>query len=427
MSHDDERDLTSEDSETLNDSETDQTDTNEEEIINSYEKEIASLKKNQKNKRGILFHITTGIVGGIVAALIVIILITSNLIPTFDMNTTNQDPLTQNTESMSNDLTDESQLEDTPIGEVSKAVVGVKNISQQDPWTGTQEGGTGSGIIYKQENNKAYVVTNNHVIKDAQDIEVELSNEKVVEAKLLGSDPLTDLAVLEMDDTDIEAVAEFNDSDKLEVGETVVAIGNPLGIEFAGSVTKGIISGLNRSVPVDTNGDKQPDWVTEVLQTDAAINPGNSGGALVNTKGKVIGINSMKVAQEAVEGIGLAIPSNTAQPIIKDLEENGEVSRPTLGIATAPLNQVPPEVQSEIDLPKDVQAGMVIANVDSDSPAEKAGLEKFDVITKIDDQEITSIVDIKVALYTDAQPNEKVTVEFIRNGQKESKELTLTN
>ena len=399
-----------------------------EQLIYAYESEINSLKKNQKNKRGFLFHLTTGVVGGIVAAFIIVVLIANNLIPMFDFNSsTSQSPLSESTETMSNDLTSDSEIKDVPIAEVSKAVVGVKNIRTLDPWTNTTQGGTGSGIIYKQENNKAYIVTNNHVIEDAEEIEIELSNKEVVPAKLLGSDPLTDLAVLEMDDEHVEYVAEFYDSDKLEVGETVIAIGNPLGSEFAGSVTKGIISGLNRSVEVDTNGDKQPDWVTEVLQTDAAINPGNSGGALVNTKGKVIGINSMKVAQSAVEGIGLAIPSNTAQPIIKDLEEKGEVNRPTLGIATAPLNQVPPEVQQQIDLPKDVRSGMVIANVDSDSPAENAGLEKFDVITKIDDQEITSIADIKVALYTDSEPSEKVTVEFIRNGQKESKELTLTN
>src|SRR5690625_108682 len=422
MSENNNQDYTSEGNENLS-----ETEKNDEQLIHSYEEEIATLKKNQNNKRGILFHITTGIVGGIVAAALVLLLISTNLIPLADEDTTNQAPLKQDTETMSTDLTEDSKIDDTPIGEVSKAVVGVKNISNQNPWTDVQEGGTGSGIIYKQENDKAYIVTNNHVIEDAQEIEIELANEEVVEAKLLGADSLTDLAVLEIDDEHIEAVAEFSDSDELEVGETVVAIGNPLGSEFAGSVTKGIISGLNRSVEVDTTGDKQADWVTEVLQTDAAINPGNSGGALVDTNGKVIGINSMKVAQQAVEGIGLAIPSNTAQPIMKDLEEKGEVKRPTLGIATAPLNRVPPEVQQEIELPKDVRAGMVIANVDSDSPAENAGLEKFDVITKIDDQEITSIADIKVALYTDSEPSEKVTVEFIRNGQKESKELTLTN
>src|SRR5699024_511687 len=399
-----------------------------EQLIYAYESEINSLKKNQKNKRGFLFHLTTGVVGGIVAAFIIVVLIANNLIPMFDFNSsTSQSPLSESTETMSNDLTSDSEIKDVPIAEVSKAVVGVKNIRTLDPWTNTTQGGTGSGIIYKQENNKAYIVTNNHVIEDAEEIEIELSNKEVVPAKLLGSDPLTDLAVLEMDDEHVEYVAEFYDSDKLEVGETVIAIGNPLGSEFAGSVTKGIISGLKRSVEVDTDGDKQRDWVTEVLQTGAAINPGNSGGALVNTKGKVIGINSMKVAQSAVEGIGLAIPSNTAQPIIKDLEEKGEVNRPTLGIATAPLNQVPPEVQQQIDLPKDVRSGMVIANVDSYSPAEKAGLKKFDVITKIDQQEITSIVDIKVALYTDALPNDKVTIEYVRNGKKQTSELTLIN
>ena len=419
MNNDNEKDLTSEESKEI---------LSREQLIHSYESEINSLRKNQKNKRGLLFHLTTGVVGGIVAAFIIVVLIANNLIPMFDFNSsTSQSPLSESTETMSKDLTSDSEIKDVPIAEVSKAVVGVKNIRTLDPWTNTTQGGTGSGIIYKQENNKAYIVTNNHVIEDAEEIEIELSNKEVVPAKLLGSDPLTDLAVLEMDDEHVEYVAEFYDSDKLEVGETVIAIGNPLGSEFAGSVTKGIISGLNRSVEVDTNGDKQPDWVTEVLQTDAAINPGNSGGALVNTKGKVIGINSMKVAQSAVEGIGLAIPSNTAQPIIKDLEEKGEVNRPTLGIATAPLNQVPPEVQQQIDLPKDVRSGMVIANVDSDSPAEKAGLKKFDVITKIDQQEITSIVDIKVALYTDALPNDKVTIEYVRNGKKQTSELTLIN
>lgn len=419
MNNDNEKDLTSEESKEI---------LSREQLIHSYESEINSLRKNQKNKRGLLFHLTTGVVGGIVAAFIIVVLIANNLIPMFDFNSsTSQTPLSESTETMSNDLTNDSEIKDIPIAEVSKAVVGVKNIRTLDPWTNTSQGGTGSGIIYKQENNKAYIVTNNHVIEDAEEIEIELSNKKVLPAKLLGSDPLTDLAVLEMDDAHVEYVAEFYDSDKLEVGETVIAIGNPLGSEFAGSVTKGIISGLNRSVEVDTNGDKQPDWVTEVLQTDAAINPGNSGGALVNTKGKVIGINSMKVAQSAVEGIGLAIPSNTAQPIIKDLEEKGEVNRPTLGIATAPLNQVPPEVQQQIELPKDVRSGMVIANVDSDSPAEKAGLKKFDVITKIDQTDITSIVDIKVALYTDALPNDKVIVEYIRNGKKETSELTLIN
>src|SRR5699024_8003404 len=149
-------------------------------------------------------------------------------------------------------------------------VVAVKNISNQNPWTDVQECATGSGSMYKQENDKAYIVTTNHVIEDAQEIAIEPSNEEDCESKLLVSDSLTNLAVLEIDDEHIEAVAEFSDSDELEVGETVVAIGNPLGSEFAGSVTKGIISGLNRSVEVDTTGDKQADWVTEVLQTDAA-------------------------------------------------------------------------------------------------------------------------------------------------------------
>lgn len=414
-----------------NDTLINEVDKNNTEIINhtiqTYEEEISKLKANQKNKRGIFSYLLTGTIGGLVAALIIVVLLANNLIPTININQSQQGPLSTETKTMSNDLTDKSNIADTPISEVSKAVVGIKNITATDPWSGQSEGGTGSGIIYKKEDGKAFVVTNHHVINNSKAIEVELSNKKVVQAKLLGSDPLTDLAVLEMSSEDVEAVADFHDSDKLEVGETVIAIGNPLGSEFAGSVTKGIISGLNRSVEVDTNGDKQPDWVTEVIQTDAAINPGNSGGALINTKGKVVGINSMKVAQSSVEGIGLAIPSNTAQPVIKELEKSGEVVRPALGVAIAPLHQVPNEVKQQIQLPNDVQSGMVIANVEANSPAQKAGLKQFDIITKINKQDIASILDIKIALYTDVKMGDDVTVEYIRQGKHATTSLTLTH
>lgn len=247
-----------------------------------------------------------------------------------------------------------------------------------------------------------------------------MNEEHQVDATVLGTDALTDLAVLEIDGEHVDTVANLGSSEDIEVGETVMAIGNPLGMDFNNSVTRGIISGLNRNVEVDTNGDGAPDWVTEVLQTDAAINPGNSGGALVNADGDVIGINSMKIAQSQVEGIGFAIPIDEALPVVEKLETDGEVSRPLIGISTAPLTQVPPQYQQEIELPEDVEGGMVIANVQSGSPADNANLQQFDVITKINGNPVTSIIELRKELFDRGQAGEHVEIEFARDGELHS-------
>ncbi|MDY0395337.1 PDZ domain-containing protein [Virgibacillus halophilus] len=222
----------------------------------------------------------------------------------------------------------------------------------------------------------------------------------------------------------VDTVANLGDSSDAKVGETVFAIGNPLGMNFANSLTKGIISGMHRSVEVDTNDDNQPDWVTEVIQTDAAINPGNSGGALVNQKGQVIGINSMKIAQDKVEGIGFAIPMDDALPIMKQLESKGEVERPFIGISTASLNQVPPQYQDRIQLPKNIEGGMVIANVEQGSPAGEADLKQFDVITAIDGKKVTSVLELRQTLYK-ASVGDTVKLDVYRNGKKHTVSLKL--
>src|SRR5699024_3188363 len=217
---------------------------------------------------------------------------------------------------------------------VSPAVVGVVNIQEQfNLWQQSESGeqGTGSGVIYIIEGDKAYIVTNHHVIQGANQVEISLGTEKTVEATLLGSDLYTDLAVIEMDASHADKSIELGNSENVKVGEPASAIGNPLGLNLAGSVTQGIISGTQRAIPQDFNNDGRADWQAEVIQTDAAINPGNSGGALLNLQGQLIGINSMKIAQSAVEGIGFAIPIDDAIPIINELEQSGEITRPFLG------------------------------------------------------------------------------------------------
>ncbi|WP_404457489.1 S1C family serine protease [Oceanobacillus kapialis] len=384
--------------------------------------------KPTKNRSGLQF-ILGGLSGGIVSVAVIIALVMTNVIPINMDASSSAANDNGNSSSASPDIVETLASEDasmsSSIEETTKAVVGVSNMQQQSIWTESQEAGTGSGIIYKKENGKAYVVTNQHVVEGAEEVEIVLNNDERVNAKVLGSDALTDLAVLEVDGNKIDTVASIGSSEDLAVGETAVAIGNPLGMEFANTITKGIISGLNRSVSMDTNGDQQADWVTEVIQTDAAINPGNSGGALVNENGKVIGINSMKIAREEVEGIGFAIPIDTALPIMEQLEENGEIERPLIGISTASLSQVPAQFRSEITLPEEVEGGMVIADVQAGSSAEAAGLQRFDVITKINGNAITSILELRKFLYSDAAVGDTVEIEYYRDGEKQTANVTL--
>ncbi|WP_240376286.1 S1C family serine protease [Bacillus piscicola] len=316
------------------------------------------------------------------------------------------------------------------VDKVSNAVVGVFNLQETEFWQ--EEGavvnkGTGSGVIYKVEGDSAFIVTNHHVIDGASQVEISLANENRIEAEIVGSDVLTDLAVLRIDAKHVDTVAEIGDSDSLRVGEPALAIGNPLGTNLSHTVTKGIISATERSIPVDLTGDGTPDWNAEVLQTDAAINPGNSGGALVNIKGQLIGINSMKIAQSAVEGIGFAIPTSVAIPVIHDLEEKGEVERPQMGVGIRSLSEIPSyHWQETLKLPADVESGVFITNVVTGSPAANAGLKQYDVITAVDGKEIADGHDLRKYLYTEVKIGDTIKVTYYREGKKQSTDLKLT-
>ncbi|MET3575902.1 S1C family serine protease [Bhargavaea ullalensis] len=316
------------------------------------------------------------------------------------------------------------------VEKTSSTVVGVTNLQTSgNYWTNSTDPvpvGVGSGVIYKKKDGKAYVVTNNHVVENATQLEVTLEDSTKVEGKLLGRDIWTDLAVIEMDDPGVKDVIDFGDSDALKRGETVIAIGNPLGLGFSGSVTVGVISGTNRSIPVDLNGDNQVDWNAEVLQTDAAINPGNSGGALINLAGQLVGINSMKISEETVEGIGLAIPINSAIPIIEDLEKHGEVRRAQMGVTLIDLLSVPAVHQRDtLKLPEDVTEGVVIDEVSPGSPAAEAGLRRFDVIVEMDGKKVANMIELRKHLYNEKKPGEKMSVTFYRDGKKAEAEMTL--
>lgn len=313
------------------------------------------------------------------------------------------------------------------VNKVSDAVVGVVNIQQASFWDQTEQGeaGTGSGVVYKKQGDKAFIVTNHHVVAGASELEVVLKDETRIPAQLVGSDELMDLAVLVVDAKHVKKVAEFGNSDKVKPGEPVLAIGNPLGLQFAGSVTQGIISGTERTIPVDIDENGTVDWQAEVLQTDAAINPGNSGGALVNLDGKVIGINSMKIAESAVEGIGLSIPINIAVPIIDDLEKYGEVKRPYMGIGLQSLEDIPSYYwQEALNLPTDVKDGVVVMSVEPMSPADRAGLREKDVIVELAGKKVENVLALRKQLYQQ-EVGDTIDVKFYRDGKLETAKMKL--
>ena len=282
----------------------------------------------------------------------------------------------------------------------------------------------GSGVIYKKNGKDAYLVTNTHVIKGASKVDIRLADGTKVPGEIVGSDTFSDIAVVKISSEKVTTVAEFGDSSKLNVGETAIAIGSPLGSEYANTVTQGIISSLNRNVSLKSQDGQAIS--TKAIQTDTAINPGNSGGPLVNIQGQVIGITSSKIASNggtSVEGLGFAIPSNDAQNIIKQLESDGKVTRPALGIQMVNLANIGASDLRKLNIPSSVTSGVVVKSVQSNMPA-SGHLEKYDVITKVDDKETSSSTDLQSALYNHSI-GDTIKITYYRNGKEETTTVKL--
>lgn len=316
-------------------------------------------------------------------------------------------------------------LADT-IEQASKAIVGIVNYQEQPnhyrQLNEEVESGSGSGVIFKKTDNGTYIVTNNHVIENAKKIEVSLHDGEKVTAELIGTDPLTDIAVLKISSDVSTSVLPFGDSSSLRAGDQVLAIGNPLGLDLSRTVTQGIVSGVNRTIEVSTSAG---DWDLEVIQTDAAINPGNSGGALINTSGELVGINSLKISESGVEGLGFAIPSNEVNSIIEELMDNGKVIRPYIGVGLASVEEIPQFYLQK--LPSNVTKGAIVTTIDPNSAAAKAGMQVEDVIVSIGGKEVTGSNDLRKYLYTEFSIGDKVKVQLYRQGELKTVEVTLTS
>jgi serine protease Do len=276
-------------------------------------------------------------------------------------------------------------------------------------------------VVVRKLGDVVQIVTNYHVIQGANDIEVMLINGERIKAKLLAEDPMSDLALIEVQSKLITQVAKYGDSDRLRVGETAIAIGNPLGLGNTPTITTGVISSLKRTVPVSLQNNEEYDWELDVIQTDAAVNEGNSGGALLNMRGELVGIISMKMLDVGVEGLAFAIPINQARPLIEQMMEHKKVKRPFIGIAMQDLQQF---VGTEnLNLPEGINHGVIV--LEADGPAKKAGLREEDVIVRLDSQEIHDSIDLRKYLYAEKEIGDRLTITFYRDGKKQTVSLRL--
>ena len=322
------------------------------------------------------------------------------------------------------------------VDKVKDAVVSVITYSSnsQNSLLGSDETDTdtnseqvyseGSGVIYKKEGDTAYLVTNTHVINGAKKVDIRLADGTKVPGEIVGSDTYSDIAVVKIAADKVTTVAEFGDSSQLTVGETAIAIGSPLGSEYANTVTQGIVSSLNRNVSLKSEDGQAIS--TNAIQTDTAINPGNSGGPLINIQGQVIGITSSKIASNggtSVEGLGFAIPANDVINIIKQLEKDGKVTRPALGIHMVNLSNLSTTDLQKLKLPGNVTSGVAVRSVQKNMPA-NGHLQQYDVITKIDDKAISSTTELQSALYSHSI-GDSMTVTYYRDGKEETTTIKL--
>lgn len=304
------------------------------------------------------------------------------------------------------------------VDKVYDAVVLVKGYQNE------QESSTGTGFIYKVDDKYGYVLTNQHVVANTNNIKLIMSNDEEVDAKYVGGDSYIDLAVLKMDKSKVRLVATLGKSEKMKLGDTVFTVGSPMGEDYRSSVTSGVLSGKDRMVSVNVSNSDTNDWVMRVLQIDASINPGNSGGPLLNANGEVIGICSMKLVDDEIEGMGFAIPIEYAESHLKSLEKGKKIDWPYLGISMANATEASNLYRYGIKTNSNVKEGVIVIKTTKGSSAEKAGLKSGDIITKINGNKVKDSAYLRYELYQH-QAGDAIDVTYIRNGKEHTVKVVL--
>lgn len=305
------------------------------------------------------------------------------------------------------------------VDKVYDAVVMVKSYQNQ------QQISTGTGFVYKTDDKYGYILTNQHVVSSANKVSIIMSNDKEVEGKILGGDEYLDLAVIRISKENVTQVATIGKSEKVNLGDTVFTVGSPLGEDYRGSVTSGILSGKDRMVSVSVSNSSNNDWVMKVLQIDASINPGNSGGPLLNVNGEVIGICSMKLVDDEIEGMGFAIPIEYAMNHIDSLEKGKKIEWPLLGISMANVTDSQLLRRNGITIDENISEGVVVVEIAEKTGAADSDLKAGDVITKINDNKVKDYAHLRYELYQH-QAGDTIEITFIRNGKEQTTKVKLS-
>ena len=304
------------------------------------------------------------------------------------------------------------------VEKIYDAVMMIRN------YKGEQIQSTGSGFIYKTDEKYGYLLTNHHVVDGATKISLIRSDDKEIEGTVLGSDEYLDLAIVRINKSEVIDTATLGTSEKSKLGDTVFTVGSPLGYEYRGTVTDGILSGKDRMVTVSIGG-QQSDYVMKVLQTNAAVNPGNSGGPLLNAQGEVIGVISLKLVETQVENMGFAIPVEYALSHVDSLEKGEPIVRPMLGISMINVSDTYSLYRSGIMLDQSINEGVVVVEISKDSGASKSNLQKGDVITKLNGEKISNVAYLRYELYK-YSAGDTITVTYLRDGKESTTKIKLT-
>ncbi|MFQ3838540.1 S1C family serine protease [Staphylococcus pseudoxylosus] len=358
----------------------------------------------------------------IVVAVILLLILIQAIFSNVDNNGNTKDHVFQNNSDKDKTYTATMKSANSAI----HSVVTVENDTSNDSSSAekeTQEAGKenelGSGVVYKKVGDSIFIMTNAHVVGDKKEQKITYGNNDYSIGKVIGADKFSDIAVIKAkvkSDSDVKAI-KMGDSSTLVLGEPIIVVGNPLGVDFKGSVSEGIVSGLNRHVPVDIDKDDKFDVLMSAFQMDAPVNPGNSGGGVIDKNGKLVGIASLKIDMDNVEGIAFAIPVNDAESIAKQLEAKGEVIYPNTGVELANIADIDDTTRQSISLPDDVKNGVLIGNVKADSIGEKSGLQKNDVIVELDGKEVEDNLRYRQIIFSHKDDLKTLTAKVYRDGK----------